>query len=162
MIEKNIYYYYYIIRITITNMEATKKQRISRETSGEIIENEKTTFCCYCSDSTTSNKTFYPGFNSRLHFFLRSIGILQNKLLCCKSCYMEVENQHLEKIWLKEKLTLDYKGYFEEGRHKFSSLNIIGDYCILFDGNFDSINPYIIISISDDHKSFVVNRFSGK
>ena len=75
---------------------------------------------------------------------------------------MEVENQHLEKIWLKEKLTLDYKGYFEEGRHKFSSLNIIGDYCILFDGNCDSINPYIIISISDDHKSFVVNRFSGK
>ena len=158
MIEKNIYYYYYIITITITNMEATKKQRISRETS----EDEKTTFCCYCSDSTTSNKTFYPGFNSRLHFFLISIGISQNKLLCCKSCYMEVEDQHLEKIWLAENLSLEYKGYFQENTHKFSKLNIIGDYCIILDRNPDNTEPYIIISISDDHKSFVVNRFSGK
>jgi len=71
---------------------------------------------------------------------------------------MIVEKCELEKVWFKKNLSLDYEGYFEENYHKLSG--IIGSYCVLKDINYDNINPYMIISISDNHKSFVINRFA--
>ena len=150
-------------------MESSKRCRFAPKAKPKAIKtanDEDLIYCCYCSESypisKSNKKSFYNGFNSRLHFFLISLGIPEDKLLCCKSCYMEVEKNKLEKYWLEKNMSLEYKGYFEENTHKFSDLNIIGDYCIIFDNNPNNREPYIIISISDNHKTFAINRFSKK
>jgi hypothetical protein len=141
----------------------TKKQLFHDKEENAFHDKEEQVFyCCYCSNSTNNKRTLYHGFNSRLHYFLISLGILENKLLCCKTCYMQVEKDNLEDSWLAKNLSLQYEGYFEENTHVFPNLNIIGDYCMIIDTNPDNMKPCIIISISDDHKSFVITRFSKK
>ena len=139
-------------------MEQSKRVRFVSKQEGSV-SNDTVYDCCYCRQSSTTNKKdLYNAFNTRLHFFLKSLGISENKLLCCKTCYMQVEKEELEKFWLLENWSLEYKGIFPENTHKFSDLNIIGDYCIIVDHTPNSMGKYIIISISDDHKSFVINR----
>jgi len=147
-------------------MEESKKQRFTPKNIKIKKRDENLIYCCYCpesiAESTNDKKKFFHGFNSRLYFFLRSIGISEEKLLCCKACFMEVDKNDLEKNWILEKLSLKYKGVYENTykciEYDNKKINIIGDYCLLVDQNKDNHKQYIIISISDDLKTFVINR----
>jgi hypothetical protein len=144
-------------------MEQIKRPCFTPTLAKKIARDENLIYCCYCPEnsptSTSEKKNFYSAFNPRLHFFLDDLGFSENKLLCCKSCFMKVEEYKSEKKWLLENLSLEYKGLFNENTHDFSGLKINGDYCLMEYKNLTNMNLYIVISISDDHKTFVINRF---